>query len=287
MINNISSSMPLVGVAKSDLMMELMDEGGITRMMGFYQDPSQVDVIGSIRSARGYNVEMAYGLDALLTHCGNSDEASWWIHVTYQMEDLDQIDGSYGEETFFRDPDRSANLGSVHSLMARGQGVIDAAQARGYRMEHTESHDLTQGFAFMDNAESQCTEDASHINITYMGGKTTTFEYDPETRQYTLFQYGQELLDNNVEKVPFSNVIMMYADTFLQEDGQHLTIELDGGDGILFTGGKAVPITWYRADPSVPVQYFLPDGTPMKLNKGRSFVAVNQTGDYQGTCEYN
>ena len=287
MINNISSAMPQVGVSKSDLMLELMDEGGITRMMAIYQDPSNVDVIGSIRSARAYNVETAYGFDAILCHCGNSDEASWWIHNIFQMEDMDQIDGSYGDDVFFRDPDRSASLGSVHSLMARGPGIVSTAQARGYRLEHPEGYDYTQGFKFMDNAESQCTEDATHINITYAGGKTTSFEYDPETKQYTLYQHGQELLDNNAEKVPFTNICMIYANTFLQEDGQHLTIELCDGDGVFFTGGKAVPITWYRADPSDSYHYYLPDGSPVLYNVGRTFIAVNQSGSYQGSCEYN
>lgn len=287
MINNISSAMPLVGVSQSALMLELMDEGGITRMMGIYQDPSSVEVIGSIRSARAYNVETAYGYDAILTHCGNSDEASWWIHKIFMMEDLDQIDGTYGEDVFYRDPDRSATLGSVHSLMARGPGVVAAAQARGYRMEHEAGYDLTQGFKFLDNAESQCTEDATHINVIYAGGKTSTFEYDAANKQYFMYQYGQELLDNGVERVPFSNVVMIYANTFLQEDGQHLTIELCDGDGYFFTGGKAVPITWYRSDPSDSFHFYLPDGSPVLYNRGRTFIAVNQCGEQQGSCEYS
>ena len=289
MINNISSAQPLVGVSKSDLMIELMDEGGITRMMGIFQDPSAVDVIGSIRSARGYNVEMAYGFDALLTHCGNSDEASWWIHMIYNMEDLDQIDGSYGEDSFYRDPDRSATLGSVHSLMARGSGVIAAAEARGYRMNHEDGKYTNQGFNFADNAENQCSEDANHITVTYAGGKTSSFEYDPEAGVYYMYQHGQELLDNNVEKVPFKNVLMIYANTYLQEDGQHLTIELNEGYGYYFTCGRAVPIFWYRTDPSEPMHYYLNDdmSTELEFNRGRTFMAVNQTGGQQGSCEFS
>ena len=67
--------MPHVGTSQSDMIMELMDEGGITRMMVFFADPENVPVIGSIRSARAYNVETALGYDAFLVHCGNSDEA--------------------------------------------------------------------------------------------------------------------------------------------------------------------------------------------------------------------
>lgn len=287
MVNNISSSMPQVGTSKSDMIMELMDEGGITRMMVFFQDPSEVEAIGSIRSARVYNVETALGYDALLAHCGNSDEADWLIHVTFQMEDLDQIDGSYGEDVFYRDPDRVASLGSVHSLMARGAGIVAAAEARGYRLDHEEGYDLSQGLQFSDNAADQCTEEANHINIVYNGGKNTEFIYDPATAQYTMFQHGQEFLDNNVEKVPFSNVIMIYANTYLQEDGQHLSIDLTEGTGLFFTGGRVVPINWYKSNCWDTFHYTLQDGTPLSLSRGRTFVAVNQSGSYQGSCDYS
>ncbi len=288
MVNNISNSMPQVGISQADMIFELMDEGGITRMMALYADPSNVEFIGSIRSARGYNAETAYGYDAILAHCGNSDEASWWIHNIFQMEDMDQIDGTYGEDVFFRDPDRSATLGSVHSLLARGPGIVSAAAARGYRLEHNEGFDRTYGLHFGDNAAAQCTEDATHIDVIYSGGKTSTFEYDPATGQYTMYQYGMEYLDNNTEKVPFTNVIMIYANTYLQEDGQHLTIELDkGGSGIYFTGGRAVPITWDKSYSDWPYTFYLQDGTPLELARGKTFVAVNQSGSYHGDCQYS
>ena len=54
-------------------------EGGITRCMGIYGDISDVEKIGSIRSARKYYVELAQGYDAAYVHAGSSAEASNYL----------------------------------------------------------------------------------------------------------------------------------------------------------------------------------------------------------------
>lgn len=285
MCNNISVAMPHVGIAQSDLIMEMMEEGGITRMMVFFADPSNVPVIGSIRSARAYNVDTAMGYDAFLVHCGNSDEATDMI-ANYGMQDIDQMNGGYLPDAFYRDSWRSANLGNEHSLMAVGGSIVGSAQQMGYRLEHEEGYDISYGLSFSDEAYNQVTGEAGHIEVAYAGGKTTSFAYDANDGAYYMYQYGSEYLDNNTERVPFVNVIEIQANTYLQSDGQHLTIDLTEGSGFYFTYGRAVPIRWYKNGAYDVFHYTLEDGTPLQLSRGRTFVAVNQCGSYQGGISF-
>ena len=52
MFNNLEMALPQLGVGQADVIYEIVAEGGITRMMGLFQDIQGVGDLGSIRSAR-------------------------------------------------------------------------------------------------------------------------------------------------------------------------------------------------------------------------------------------
>jgi len=58
-LNNISESLPHNGVSDADIIYEYPVEGGLTRMLALYQDIAEVEMVGSIRSARHYSVQLA------------------------------------------------------------------------------------------------------------------------------------------------------------------------------------------------------------------------------------
>ncbi len=285
MINNIRVSTPPRGVKEAEMVFELMDEGGITRTQVFFMDFEGVDNVGSIRSARQYNVETALAFDAFLVHCGGSEEALNYIY-SRRIQDIDAINGNYIEGTFYRDPSRSGH-GSEHTLFAYGEALDACPEGLQFRREPEAGYDCTYGLLFDANAVSQCGEGAKAVHVTYSGGKTTDFTYDEATKTYTAWQYGAEYADDGVDIVPFKNVLVIDANTHLQSDGLHLTIELTGGDGWFITEGKRVAIKWYREGTDDFYHFTLEDGTPLKLGIGKTFVAVNQTGAYyNGTVEF-
>ena len=288
MCDNSYLAVPHAGVSKSDMIIEMMEEGGITRMMAFYMDPSGIPQLGPVRSARAYNVYTALGYQGFLVHAGGSKEADGLV-AQYGLEDIDGILGTFGN-LFYRDQARVPN-GAVHAFMISGDNAVNAAVNIGhYSLDQKEDYDVTYGLLFSDTAEEQCTEEASgEIVVTYNGGKTSRFYYDAENEQYNFYEFGDPYVDEEGSPVPMKNVIMIYANTFLQEDGLHLTIELTSGEGFFFTKGKVAHIQWYKDGPYDVFHYTLDDGTPLQLTPGRTFVAVNQTGGqgYQGSVSYN
>ncbi len=286
MVNNISVAQPQVGISQADMIYELMEEGGITRMMVFFTDLENVEKVGSIRSAREYNVSVVHAYDAIFVHAGGSTEALNTIDAT-GVNDLCSVRGRYSGSAFFRDPSRQS-YGIEHSLFGTGSLLVQSAADRGYPAEHSEGYDGTYGLHFSDTAEDQCTGDAAAINITYAGGKTTDFTYHEDTGFYTMQQYGNVYADNGETVVEFKNVLILNADTRLQGDGLHLTITLTGsGNGYFCCGGKYVPIQWSRDGEYDCFHYTLMDGTPLSLGVGRTFVSVQQVGGYNGTTEFS
>lgn len=54
MLNTIRQALPQSGNSKADMYIEMTEEGGITRVLGFYNSLKGVDKIGTIRSTREY-----------------------------------------------------------------------------------------------------------------------------------------------------------------------------------------------------------------------------------------
>lgn len=285
MINNISVAQPQVGVSRADMIWELMDEGGITRMMAIFTDMASVLKVGSIRSARWYNVSVTQAFDGIFVHAGGSDEALGYIDVD-GINDVDFVRGRYSGSTFYRDPDRQAH-GIEHSLFAAGADLVQSAVDMGYPLEHADGFDGTFGLRFSEDAAAQCTDEAASIHIAYAGGKTTDFTYDPETDLYTAEQYGSTYTDNGEDPVLFRNVLILYADTYLQSDGLHLSIAMEGSnDGYFCCGGRYVPIVWERDGYTDSFHFYTRDREPLSLGIGKTFVAVQQTGGYTGETHF-
>ena len=159
---------------------------------------------------------------------------------------------------------------------------------KGYRDTHPDGYDNYYGLQFSDAAANQCSAPANHVLITYAGGKTTSFTYDEATGTYTGMQYGSVYSDNNETTLHFKNVLILNADTKLQEDGLHLTIDLVGqGTGFFCCGGKYTPIYWQRPSDDDSFHFYTTDWEPLSLGVGKTFVSVQQVGSYAGTTDFS
>lgn len=285
MVNNIIVAQPQEGISKADMIYELMEEGGITRMMAFFTDIDAAEKIGSIRSARIYNVSVVNAYDGIFVHAGGSDEALTWID-THEFTNINALVHE-GGSAFYRDGSRQSH-GVEHSLFGVGAGIHALAEELGSRMEHKEDYDNRFGLSFSATAEEQCTGDANYINVRYAGGKTTNFTYHEDTGLYTAEQFGSVYADDGKIPVEFKNVLVINADTSLQGDGLHLSITLSGtsGNGYFACGGKYVPIQWSRKNQADNFHYTTMDGEPLSLGIGKTFVAVQQIGGYAGETEF-
>lgn len=72
MLNNLKPACPQAGIANAGVVYEAPVEGGITRLMGVFEDYDNLEKIGSVRSCRDYYIFYASGFDAIYTHYGQS-----------------------------------------------------------------------------------------------------------------------------------------------------------------------------------------------------------------------
>ena len=87
MLNNLRPACPQAGIANAGVVYEAPVEGGITRLMGVFEDYDNLEKIGSVRSCRDYYIFYASGFDAIYTHYGQSAYALPFLELPEDWPD--------------------------------------------------------------------------------------------------------------------------------------------------------------------------------------------------------
>jgi len=272
MVNNIKVATPQAGISEADIIFETLAEGGITRLLALYQDISEVDTVGSVRSSRPYYLDMAQAFDAIYIHAGGSDDA----YQAIKDRDVAHIDGVNGSgETFFRDSWRRENMGYEHSLMLDPQKLPEYIASNKMRAEHKEGYE--QPLTFKDEAAPEGAQ-SEHITVTFSKSKDTTFDYSADNGLYTVSQYGGKMTDSdNGAAVRVKNVIVIYTSiTKIAGDdkGRMSAVMSGGGKGYFACDGSYTEIKWSKLSSSSPFEFELTDGTDLELGRGSTYICI-------------
>lgn len=272
--NNVPQALPHIGTSQADILYEYLVEGSATRCLAIYSDVGSVPKLGSIRSARTYNADIAYSYNAIFVHVGGSPMGMDRVREL-DMDDLDGITGA-ANDYFYRDKDRlAAGYDLEHTMVLDGPDAVTFAEQLNYAT--TVDPNTTYGLNFAEDATPADGEDANQITIWFQpDGKSTTMTYDADDGLYYGTEYGLDFEDENTDKlVGFKNVFVLSADTWVGSDGVHRFMELNGeGDGYFATNGKLVPIKWHHEKDEDPFTYTLTDGTPLVQSVGTSYIAI-------------
>lgn len=283
MINNIQYALPHCGISKADIIYEILAEGDITRMMAIFSDISDVEAIGSMRSARPYYIDIALGLDAIYVHAGGSEQA----YSDISSKGVDSIDGvngpSSGTSTFYRDSARRQQGYAIeHTLFTTGQNVLANVEDRGIRTSHS-SDSFNYGLLFAPDGTEPNLSDvtlspATSVNVSFGGLKNTSLSLDAGTGLYTATQYNRVLVDGDTnENVSFKNILVLFAKHTIIDNAGRRIVDIEGtGDGYYIVNGQSTPITWSRSSGGA-FTYYKSNGQPLELSAGTSYIAVVPT----------
>ena len=278
MLNNLKAALPQLGQSQADIIYEVVAEGGITRMLGVYQSVEEVGMIGSIRSARPYYIELALGHDALFVHAGGSDPAYSDLR-SWGVDNFDAVRGPYlgsspESNMMWRDADRRKENGYEHSVVATGDSILTYLP-EGLRREHEEGYDA--GLAFADDGTPAGGSPAAVVTVPFSNYKTGVFVYDEERGAYLVEEYGAPYVDGNTgEQMAVTNVIVVQTRCRYTGDSLgHMDVDVVGeGEGWFACGGQAIPIRWSKPDRESPMTYTTQDGAPLVLGRGKTYVNI-------------
>lgn len=280
MINNIHQALPQVGISEADIVYEILEEGGITRLLCIYNDYESIPEIGSVRSARDYYIDIADAHDAIYVHAGGS---------TYAKERLAQLgtnnlDGLY-LNAFYRSDERRKTMSKEHTLMISGQGINDSIALKNYRT----TSDNPCPLVFEDEPTTFGQSTAYHIEVPFdMGNKpdpyaVSYFDYDYDNKVYLKGQYKQEHIDgDDGSQLSFKNVVTLICDMNVIPGDTLGCIQVHfvgQGRGTYSVNGTIREIAWKKPSRTEPYTLYEKDGTtPLLLSAGKTYIGIVPAG---------
>lgn len=272
MLNNLRPACPQAGIANAGVVYEAPVEGGITRLMGVFEDYDNLEKIGSVRSCRDYYIFYASGFDAIYTHYGQSAYALPFL----ELPEVNNISGlaGYGDQVFYRTTDRK----SPHNAYTSFEGIQKGIEINGYSQEYAE--DFQPGYAFCgvdDEVELPGETEANVVKPGYFLNEPW-FEYNPEDKLYYRFQYGDKQIDQLTgEQIAYKNIILQYSSWRKYDENGYLNIDVDEPNvGKYIVNGKAIDITWKKHTPWGATFYYDTNGNQITMDTGKTWVCIIQ-----------
>lgn len=262
-IGNSSDARPQYGFSAADIVYEVPAEGNIPRLLAlFYSEVP--DVIGGVRSARPYMIDIAQEWDALFVHCGGSQRALEILASSGSVENLNEIaNGSY----FWRDNSRYA----PHNLMTSKENLYQYLADSG----RAAVQDNVRQLNFLAEGETPAGAEADWINLHYTDANVV-YTYDKTISCYNRVVNDEPFVDAGTGvSVKAANIIVQKINSWLEDSDGHIAMDMcSGGEAYLFTGGTVQKGTWSRANLDSPTIFVDENGQEFKLSSGQTWIQI-------------
>ena len=282
MINNAGEARPQSGLNKADCVIEVVDEGGITRLIGIFSS-KDAEVVGPIRSARQYYAEMSRMFDPVYVFWGTYPEG-YKIVDNMDMDVLTPLGDQSGASSITanmaegKDAWRDSTRVAPHNAYSSTEKLKAAAENNGYAIDGGQ-----YPFSFKLDASEEKRGTVSDIKIDFsVASFASDFKYDKALNNYKKSTGGKEDVDRETnENLYFNNVIALVTDIANSGDSAgHMIVRTTGnGKAFFFFDGNVVEGTWERTNILDPMVFKDSAGNEVLINRGSTYIGMIQGAD--------
>ena len=274
------------GISNASILYECNVEGSMTRLMGVFEDWSNVEKLGNIRSCRDYYVYWAFEWDAIYIHYGGP----FYINDIIGRSDTQNVNCiEYGNASY-----RDTAKNSTDNAFTSTDRIKDAAAHYGYPLEYREGYADKQHYMYASESEpntlSQYSDaiTASKVDMSPAYPVTNCyFEYNEATGLYDRYQHlsgdssGPHIDLANNQQLSFKNLLIQNTYFEVRDQKGYLAFQCHDTtrDGWFFTNGKGIHVTWEKTSDYGATRYYDDDGNEIKLNTGKTMVCILEDGD--------
>ena len=278
MIDDLWAARPQSGLSSASQVWQAPAEGGIPRYMALFSegDPAAV---GPIRSSRLYFIAWAAEWNAVYAHVGGSPQALSLLNSSQGRGSVvwNADEFVYGPAYMWRIKTRAA----PHNVYSDGSHLRSLVKA----VKAPTSVDYTAHWQFAPDPSPTQLPVGGSIVVPYPEN-LISYAYDQSTNSYprTVSSEGKEYDVGPATKVRIApkNVVVIYMHFGPLNDGSHknrLEAQFTGsGQALVFNNGGVVKATWKKASMTAPTLLYGPDGKPVTLTVGQTFVQVVPVG---------
>ncbi|QOY37837.1 DUF3048 domain-containing protein [Anaerobacillus isosaccharinicus] len=261
MIENTRSARPQSGIYQADLVYEVLSEATITRLLAFFHS-EKPEIIGPVRSARDYYINLNNGYNGIYVSAGGSPQA----FAMFQRGQVDYISGlDYDGRFFYRSKDRRA----PHNMYTNYENLIKAA-------EHAKRSLTVQvpSLPFLDEDTVISGDNALEISINYgSSANNVVYQFDKEQKKYSRIVGGEQSLDLETKTpVLIDNIFVVEMSHRVIDDVGRRAIDItSGGEGLLIQNGVYQTVQWQNVDGQIlPVK----NGEALGFLRGKTWINV-------------
>lgn len=269
MIENSPDARPQAGLNDAGIVFEAISEGGITRFLALYME-DQPDYIGPVRSVRPYYLDFLVPFDAAIAHAGGSAEGLAQI----RNEGIKDIDHSPNAGAYQRVSSRFA----PHNLYTSRAKLLERHNARGYTAS------TFTGYPRKDKETPLNPPTARGIDLAISRPLyNVRYDYDGNTNSYKRVMGGQPHIDERSGAQASPKVVVAIVANRSQSGIYSVYQTTGSGPVFVFQDGGLVEGIWEKPDRKSPYVFKLPDGQPLKLNPGRTWITLVTPGAVKHT----
>lgn len=282
MVENQAQARPQTALQQADIIYEAMAEGDITRFMCIFND-NKPTVVGPVRSARLYFINMQKEWDAVFMHYGGPDDPKSPSYIygqstKYIKVRVDGMQGKY-DKYCWRDKSRSAPHNVYANLVKVQEDLYDYTPNNRTQFSFSETPGYT-GDTVDTVSLPYVTDTKNFVTFQYDSAKDKFFRFEKgkafEVRTVTEDAEGEK--STTTEPLTVQNLVVQYAETYVRKNdgGGRRMVEMVGkGKCDFFIGGKHVSGYWERKSLDDSTLYFSDNGLPIILKPGNTWIAVH------------
>lgn len=267
-IDNHERARPQFGLNVADVVYEEIVEGRITRFAAVFHS-TQSDPVGPVRSARTSDFDILNGLNRpLFANSGGN------TIVLNLLRGVNTVNANVNAlpDLFYRESSRSA----PHNLMTETSELLAARGSQGgappvlfeYRRDGDELPEVAR--------------EITGIDLQY-GGLNVSYDWDEDLEGWARTQEFSPHVDSDGVRIAPPNVIIQFVayGRSSADPASPEAILVGEGEAWILVDGHLIEGQWERASAAGVTSYTLPDGSPIKLDPGRTWIALPRIG--QGT----
>lgn len=284
MLNNVKEALPQSGNPKADMVLR--------SARGGRHHPGSWPVPGCHRGGPDRHcpqhpalfVRLAVGQDALLTHCGGSNQAYVIIKKYMEKADFNDIDclnhGTNCAYSYFKRSEARLNAGFAleNTMYIHSDNIQAFLEKNKDTIRTTHKPDYAPAQQFVEDGTPAQGSSAKSIDVVMSQYKHTLFDYDESTGSYGVTEFGSPYIDEVTgEQIHVENVVVLLTDISVNEQSKlgHLSVVLTGtGTGYYACGGKFIPITWEKKSVEDQQRFYDQDGNQIKFGIGKTYICV-------------
>ncbi len=285
MVDNEKTALPHFGVSEADIIYEMVNSTqneGVTRFMVMVKDWENIKQLGSIRSTRPTNLQTFTEWNAVLCH----DGGPFWNDNFYANDFVERFSGTFSRV----DNGKAREFTEYVCTGDLEKNFKNTGYSKTYNEYYRGDH---YQFATRANPNTldqySSAQTATKVTLPFNHNKPW-LEYDSENGVYKYFQYGSAEVDagNGNKQVEFKNLLIQGARLEQLDDHGYMMYHTTDNDysssekreGWYVTNGKAIKVTWTKLDDTYPTRYYDENGEEIKINVGKTYVAIVPTTSF-------